>query len=362
MMKQRRLFGIEDQLRRLSDLGDQLELLGSVVDFEAFRSDLVIALRRSDRGRGGRPPYDPVMMFKILVIQSLNDLSDERTEYLINDRLSFMRFLGLELGDRVPDARTIWLYRDLLTREKAIDRLFSRLDTMIVDQGFLAMGGQIVDATIVSAPKQRMNEVEKADVKAGKSAADIWPDRPAKARQKDTSARWSIKYSKAKPKVEGGEVPKGHVDIAIPSFGYKNHIVTDRHHGFIRAFDVTSAAAHDGAVLRRIVGTGNTSGKVWADSAYRSNKNEAWLEARGLTSCIHRRKPKGKAMPAHIRRGNNSRSKVRAFVEHVFADQKNRIGLFVRSIGIDRARTRIGLVNMAYNMRRLIYWQRLVTG
>ena len=95
---------------RLSGLGDQLEAFSRTVDFEAFRPDLEQALAYSGGSKGG-PPFDPVLMFKILVIQTLNNLSDERTEYLINDRLSFMRFLGLGLSDRVPDAKTVWLFR-----------------------------------------------------------------------------------------------------------------------------------------------------------------------------------------------------------------------------------------------------------
>ena len=108
MTKQAGFFDVDDRLRRLSDLGDQLEGCRSVVDFEIFRPELEAGLAYSDGAKGGRPPYDAVMMFKILVIQARNNLSDERTEFLINDRLSFMRFLGLSLGDRVPDARTIW--------------------------------------------------------------------------------------------------------------------------------------------------------------------------------------------------------------------------------------------------------------
>lgn len=104
-------FDIDERLKRLSDLGDHLEAFAGAVDFEIFRADLVQALAYSDGSQGGRPPFDPVMMFKVLVIQAANNLSDERTEFLISDRLSFMRFLGLGLSDRVPDARTIWLFR-----------------------------------------------------------------------------------------------------------------------------------------------------------------------------------------------------------------------------------------------------------
>ena len=120
-------FDVEDGLKRLSGLGDQLEAFCGAVDFEMFRDDLLSALAYGDRTQGGRPPFDPVMMFKILVIQATNNLSDERAEFLINDRLSFMRFLGLGLSDRVPDARTIWLFREKLTKAGAIKTLFERL-------------------------------------------------------------------------------------------------------------------------------------------------------------------------------------------------------------------------------------------
>ena len=148
-------FDVDDRLKRLSDLGDQLEAFRSVIDFEIFRSDLVEALDYSDGAQGGRPPFDPVLMFKILVIQAANNLSDERVEFLINDRLSFMRFLGLGLSDRVPDARTIWLFREKLTRAGAIKALFDRFDASLRASGYIAMSGQIVDASLIAAPKQR---------------------------------------------------------------------------------------------------------------------------------------------------------------------------------------------------------------
>jgi len=123
-------FDIDDRLKRLSDLGDQLETFRSALDFELFRPELKAALSYTDRTEGGRPPFDPVLMFKILGIQATNNLSDERAEFLTNDRLSFMRFLGLGLEDRVPDARTIWLFRQKLTTAGAIKRLFEQFDAM----------------------------------------------------------------------------------------------------------------------------------------------------------------------------------------------------------------------------------------
>lgn len=145
-------FDFDDRLKRLSDLGDQLEAFGRVVDFEIFRPGLVAALGYSTGEGGGRPPFDPVMMFKVLVIQTTNHLSDERTEFLINDRLSFMRFLGLGLDDRAPDARTIWLFREKLTKAEATKGLFARFEAALRASGYIAMSGQIVDASLVAAP------------------------------------------------------------------------------------------------------------------------------------------------------------------------------------------------------------------
>src|SRR6266576_3702750 len=148
-------FDIEERLRELSAKGDDLECIKGLVDFGKFRADLEAAVPRADRSRGGRPPFDHVLMFKVLILQTMHALSDERCEYLIKDRLSFMRFLGLGLADPVPDANTIWTFREALKKAKVIDALFLRFDEALRASGYLAMGGQIVDATIVAAPKQR---------------------------------------------------------------------------------------------------------------------------------------------------------------------------------------------------------------
>jgi hypothetical protein len=159
-------------------------------------------------------------MFKVLILQTMHALSDERTEFLIKDRLSFMRFLGLGLADNVPDANTIWTFREALKKAGAIDILFKRFDEALRRAGFLAMSGQIVDATIVAAPKQRNTVEEKTAIREGR-VPDHWKDKPAKLAQKDRDARWTVKYTKAKPREDGSLPP---VDLAIPAFGYKNRL------------------------------------------------------------------------------------------------------------------------------------------
>lgn len=347
-------FDVDERLQRLSSLGDQLEAYTAAVDFELFRPELETALAYTDGAKGGRPPFDPVMMFKILVIQAQNDLSDERAEFLINDRLSFMRFLGLSLGDRVPDATTIWLFRERLVKAGAIKRLFERFEQAVRDAGYIAMAGQIVDASLVAAPKQRNTEDEKAEIRAGR-IPEAWKRKPAKLRQKDRDARWTVKFTKAKPAADG----KKQVDIAIPSFGYQNHVSIDREHGLIRRWAVTDAARFEGALLREgLLDKTNTASSVWADSAYRSKANETFLANNGFTSKVHRKKPQGRPMPKRTSRANAKKSSVRAHVEHVFAQQKDRMGLFVRTIGLARAELKIGMANFVYNIRRTLWLDR----
>lgn len=346
-MAQPGLFDFENRLHALNKSGDPLVALSKHIDFEAFRPLLADRLAfKGDKIKGGRPPHDLVLMFKVLILQSLYNLSDEQAEFQIRDRLSFMRFLGLELWKTVPDAKTIWLYRERL--KDHMDELFRLFNGQLKDKGYLAMGGQIVDASVIKAPRQRLLEEEKEAVKAGKSACEIW-ENPSKARQKDIDARWRVKQSRPKK--------AGHLPLAIPEFGYKNHISADRIHGFIREFKVTDAAHFDGGELNALLSKDNTCSKIWGDSAYFTKENQRLLKEGGFTSDIHRKKPKGKPLPAHIARANSRRSKVRARIEHVFALQKHRMGLFVRTIGIARARIKIGFANLAYNMRRLVFFE-----
>jgi transposase, IS5 family len=348
-------FDVDERLNRLSELGDQLEKFQSAIDFEIFRADLNSALSYSDGAQGGRPPFDPVMMFKILVIQAIDNLSDERAEFLINDRMSFMRFLGLGLSDRVPDARTIWLFREKLTQAGAIGPLFDRFDATLRASGYIAMSGQIVDASLIAAPRQRNTQEEKKAIKEGRIPED-WKSNPARLRQKDREARWTVKFTKAKPK-EDGSMPA--LDLAIPVFGYQSHISIDRGFGFIRKWAATDAAAYEGARLREgLLDKTNTASGVWADTAYRSATNVMFMEKNGFVSHIHRKKPKGRPMPDAIRRANAAKSKIRAHVEHVFAQEKGRMGLFIRTIGIARARVKIGMANLVYNFKRLLFLRR----
>lgn len=350
-MIQPELFDIENRYESLSKFGDPLEKLKGVIYFEVFRAELEEGLDFSDRSKGGRPPYDSVFIFKILVLQTLYSLSDDQVEFQIKDRLSFMRFLNLHISQSVPDAKTIWLYRERLSQKGLIEKLFASFDQALKDRGYLAMSGQIVDASIISAPRQRMTKEEKEIVKEGK-IPETWETNPSKRAQKDRDARWVMKYKKAKTKA-GEEA----VDIAIPYFGYKNNISMDKRYGFVRKFYTTDASRYDGKLLSQLLDKGNTASLAWGDTAYRSEENEKLLADEGFVSKLHCKKSRGKSMPVRTQRANGKKSKIRATVEHVFAVQKDKMHLFIRTIGIKRANVKIGLANIVYNMKRLIFWE-----
>ena len=196
------LFDIEYRMEDLTRNGDPLVRLKESVDWELFRSDLEIMREKERKSPAGRKPYDVVLMFKVLVLQSLYNLSDDAVEYQIRDRLSFMRFLDLCIGDRVPDAKTIWLFREELRQAGLVKQLFKRFDHYLRQNGFKAKKGQIVDASIVSVPVQRNSREENKLIKEGHVPED-WNE--AKRRQKDVTARWSAcdRISEPEMGVEG---------------------------------------------------------------------------------------------------------------------------------------------------------------
>lgn len=337
-MGQMGFYDLANRYAGLDAKADPLVKLKAMVPWDGFRArlDTVWRLPPEERkSRAGRKPWDTVVMFKAIVLCELYNLSDEQFEFQLRDRLSFMRFLGLGLEDPAPDATTLWLYREQLVRAGLVDALFDAFDAHLKAQGWLAMGGQMIDASIVPVPRQRNTRDENAAIKAGETP-EGWDDNPATSRQKDTDARWTKKHGKA-------------------HFGYKNHVNVDRRHKLVRRYTVTDASVHDSQALDGLLDDDNTASDVWADSAYRSAEIEDKLVARGLKSRIHRRAHRNRPLTEREKQGNRTRSKVRARVEHVFGAQSNDMGgTLLRCIGITRARARIGLRNLAYNMRRMV--------
>jgi IS5 family transposase len=325
------LFDWQFRFEKLDKNGDPLGQLNDVVPWESFRPTLNAVHEKERKSNAGARPYDVLMMFKILVIQSLYNLSDDAVEYQIMDRISFMRFLGLSLGDRVPDAKTIWLFREQLREAELIKKLFRQFDQFLRNSGFAAKKGQIIDASIVSAPKQRNSRDENQRIKEGKIPED-WD--LAKRRQKDTDARWTKKMG------------KNH-------YGYKNHINIDVKNKLIRDYAVTDAATHDSQVFDELLDDDNTSREVFADSAYRSKEKLERLSQRKFRERLQRKGCRHQKLTEREKRGNHTRSRTRCRIEHVFGVQAMMAGdLILRTIGIARAKAKIGLRNLAYNIFR----------
>ena len=342
-MSQLGFFDVANRYAGLDAKNDPLLKIDSVVPWEDFRPHLEAVWRKLANERKssvGRRPWDAVVMFKAIVLCALYNLSDDQVEYQIRDRLSFTRFLGLGLEDKVPDAKTVWLYREQLAQAGMIATVFDTFDAYLKDRGYLAMGGQIIDASIVSIPTQHNTRAENATIKVGETPQG-WTDKPAKFRQKDTDARWTKKHGKS-------------------HYGYKNHINVDRRHKLVRRYHVTDASVHDSQALEAVLDGDNTASRVWADSAYRSAGIETMLKKKALTSRIHYKGQRNKPLIKRQEQGNKTRSKIRVRVEHIFGAQNNDMGgTLVRSIGLVRAKARIGLKNLTYNMRRLVQLERL---
>uniref|UniRef100_UPI00054F15E3 IS5 family transposase n=1 Tax=Desulfogranum mediterraneum TaxID=160661 RepID=UPI00054F15E3 len=223
-------FDLQDRLHQIDKNGDPLSRLNEVIDWDLFRPAIEEVRNKKRKSNVGPKGYDAILLFKILILQSLYNLSDEATEYQILDRYSFGRFLGLHVSQKVPDATTIWRFREDLIEAGIIEQLFSTFDAHLRDSGFVAMKGQIVDASIINAPKQRNSRDENSQIKHGSI-----PDWPAnKQRQKDVDARWTKKNGKT-------------------YYGYKNHISVDVKHKLIRSYCVTDAALHDSQVFEQLL-------------------------------------------------------------------------------------------------------------
>lgn len=326
-MSQLGLFDLQRRYESLSKCIDPLETLQKAVDFEMFRP-LLRKLRDKERkSPAGRKPYDEVLMFKVLVLQRLFNLSDHQIEFQIKDRLSFMRFLGLHVEGTVPDEKTVWLFREELTRQGLVEELFLRFERFLGNAGYKAREGSIVDATLVEVPRQRNSREDNQAIKQGEVPEAMKANEPV-LRQKDLEARWTKKHGKS-------------------YYGYKNHVRVDAKHKLIRQWTVTPASVHDSQpldVLMQGVKRGET---ICGDSAYGNGEKEMEYERRGkycLFSKKDRKEWKG---------WNRMIAKVRARVEHVFGFMENSMrGKYLRYIGLLRNQSAIGMMNLVYNLCR----------
>jgi IS5 family transposase len=342
-MSDRERYNLMNRYAKLSEFGDPLERLNVVMDWKVFLPLINKAFRRQRKSQAGRKPYNRLMMFKILVLQGLYNLGDGQMEYQIRDRLSFIRFLGLDLSQEVPDEKTIWSYREVLTESGMLEKLFERFNRFLGRRGYAAELGSMIDASIVEVPKQRNSRDVNKKIKEGEIPECISKNPHCRSR-KDIEARWAIK--------------NGHA-----YYGYKDHINADTKYKLIRKYKVTPASTNDIHCFEELLDKRNNDNRVWADSAYYSQDSEKMLKENGYLSRLIRRNSCHFPEWSEQDRENTRRAKIRKRVEHIFGFMENSMNkMFIRTIGLARAKAKIGLMNLVYNICRFEQLERLGIG
>jgi len=330
------LFDDQFLLEKLTKLGDPLQKLSDYIDWNIFRMPLEKAFESElqDNTKGGRPPFDKVMMFKALLIQSLYNLSDDQLEYQIIDRASFKRFLGLKKSDKVPDSKTFWHFREQLIKKQVIMDLFKTFNETLDQAGVFANEGKMVDASFVEAPRQRNTREENKHIKETGKAPDEWDNQPNKKCQKDVDARWTKKNN-------------------ATFYGYKNHVKSDTKTKLIEEFDVTDASVHDSQAIEGLLTEKDKGQPLYADSAYTGKEQEKIYNKKGMINHVHEKGSRNNPLTEKQKAKNKEKSSTRVRVEHIFGFVENSMhGSFVRTIGIARAKAKIGMMNLTYNICR----------
>lgn len=339
--KRHKDYGFFDQdlrLSKLTKLGDPLEKLNKGIDFEIFRILLEEKLSKLAKAPGGRPPYDYVLMFKILILQRYYNLSDEQIEYQINDRFSFMRFLDLTIADDIPDSRTVWKFKEQLTDLKLIEPIFYIFLRQIETLGMVLNEGKIIDASFVEVPKQRNTKEENSQLKGGEIPKSI-NSNPHKKAQKDIDARWTQK---------GG----------VNYFGYKNHIKVDSKSKIITKYVVTTANVHDSQPLEELITEEDKGQPMFGDSAYSGEPCNVIIQKKELENKTHVKGYKNKPLTEVDFEENKQKSSTRARVEHVFGFMEGSMNsMKLKQIGLKRIEAAIGMMNLVYNMFRKLQLQ-----
>ena len=331
-MAQIGLFDESNRLEKLSKMGDILEKLNAVINWEMFRPIITNALTNTEKKCAGRPSYDFILLFKIIILQRLYNLSDDATEYQINDRLSFMRFLGLDISQTVPDAKTIWKFKNDLKNANVFKDIFDLFNEMLEKEHIITHEGSIVDATFVEVPRQRNTREENKTIKEG-NIPEEWlsKENSHKLAQKDTDARWTKKNNET-------------------FFGYKNAVKVDADSKIITDFVVTDASVHDSQHILALVDESDK--KLYADSAYKSAAIDASLPVT-VENNILEKGYKNHPLTEEQKAFNKIKSKIRCRIEHVFGFiTKSMNQITSRVIGKVANCFQIGITNLVYNMCR----------
>jgi IS5 family transposase len=328
------LFDEQNAIEHLNLMGNPLERISSVIDFEFFRELLESKLLNTEKkNNAGSKPYDLVMMFKIILLQRYFGLGDRQIEFQIIDRISFKQFLGLETGDKVPDEKTVWLFREKLTENGLILSLFEHFVDFLAKKELILNEGRMIDASFTLAPRQRNTREENDKIKKGEGD-DLWNDNPHKKSHKDIDARWTKKNNET-------------------FFGYKNHAKACTKSKFIKTYSVTSASVHDSQALDSLLDVDDKGQELFGDSAYVGEAQEETIDKHEVINQVHEKGYKSNPLTDEQKESNRIKSKTRARVEHIFGFMEQSMhGLCLKSIGIKRAKGIIGLINLTYNLFR----------
>lgn len=323
------LFADTSRKRKIDEGGDPLQVIAKHINFTELAVLVDAFIERGDGRKGGRPAYPTEVMVRILVLKRLYNLSDEQMEYQLLDRMSYQRFCLLQDCLNVPDRNTIWRFGERIGVDGAM-ALLQGVNAQLHRHGYIARGGQAIDATLVPAPRQRISKDERKQLHSGQEPD--WSD--AKRRHKDTDATHTKKHGKS-------------------YFGYKLSVSVDHKHGFIRGVATGTASEHDGHHFDEVLDPHNTGKEVNADKAYPSAQRREMLRVLGFKDGLQRKAKAGKPLSDCQQRRNQRIAKKRAKVEHVFAGIRHMGGKFVRSIGQARASTTMTLMAACYNLKRL---------
>jgi transposase, IS5 family len=310
-----------------------LARVGKLIEWKMFKKTVHSAVLSKPKGPGGRPRFEPLLMFKILILQRLHGLADDDTCFQITDRNSFRAFLGITPADLVPDGQTIRDFREALIAAKSFDELFQTFLTHLQTQHGLALAkqGVIVDATFAEVPRQHNTPEENASIKAGEVPASML-ESPKRLAHKDTDARWTKKNEQS-------------------YYGYKNHVKADVTDKIIMDCVVTSASVHDSQALEQLVNSSDQ--KVFADSAYSSEEIAAKLKEIGVEAYINEKGQRNHPLTVEQKELNKSKSKIRSRVEHLFGHMTGSMNaLYQRYIGMERNEACLKMTNLVYNMMR----------
>ena len=339
------LFAGQHRLQKLTQYTKVLDSLTQLVDWPALAQVVNEATgREAPRPQGGRPPYPTEAMLKIIVLQQLyGNLSDEETEYALLDRGSWQRFIGLEDARDLPDARTIWAFKNQLATAlperphgSGATAVFADVQRQLNGAGLIAKGGQMIDATIVTAPKVHLDKEEKERIDRGETPTH-WSQK--QIAHIDTDAHWTAKRKQW-------------------HFGYKAHANVDQKHKLVRHLHITPANVSDMTTLAPVLDKDRArqaSGKtVHADRGYDSAANRKLLKAYQLRDGIARNDDRKLGDQSAIHGRNKRLARIRGRVEHVFGCWEKLSGKAIRCIGLIRARAQITVQVTVYNLRRWV--------